>query len=68
MIWSVDQGEPIVPRRSSDLSFVGNIVQSMVAYAKGELLGQPLIALHEVDRIIAIGSDRSSPHSAETLS
>jgi NADPH-dependent glutamate synthase beta subunit-like oxidoreductase/NAD(P)H-flavin reductase len=58
VIWSVDQGEPIIPRRKSDLSFVGNIVQSMLAYAKGELVGQPLISLSDVDRIIAIGSDR----------
>ncbi|MDB5390918.1 MAG: glutamate synthase [Planctomycetaceae bacterium] len=58
VVWSVDQGEPIIPRRSHDLSFVGNIVQSMLAYAKGELVGKPLISLHEVDRIIAIGSDR----------
>jgi NADPH-dependent glutamate synthase beta subunit-like oxidoreductase/NAD(P)H-flavin reductase len=58
VIWSVDSGDPIVPRRKSDLSFVGNIVQSMLAYAKGELAGKPLISLHDVDRIIAIGSDR----------
>lgn len=58
VIWSVDSGEPIVPRRATDLSFVGNIVQSMLAYAKGELAGKPLLSLHEVDRIIAIGSDR----------
>lgn len=58
VIWSVDSGDPIVPRRKTDLSFVGNIVQSMLAYAKGELAGKPLLSLHEVDRIIAIGSDR----------
>ena len=58
VIWSVDSGDPIIPRRSTDLSFVGNIVQSMLAYAKGELKGKPLLSLHEVDRIIAIGSDR----------
>lgn len=58
VVWSVDQGEPIIPRRSHDMSFVGNIVQSILAYAKGELPGQGIISLHEVDRIIAIGSDR----------
>jgi NAD(P)H-flavin reductase len=58
VIWSVDSGDPIIPRRKSDLSFVGNIVQSMLAYAKGELVGKLLISLHDVDRIIAIGSDR----------
>jgi hypothetical protein len=30
----------------------------MLAYAKGELSGTPMIPLNEVDRIIAIGSDR----------
>lgn len=58
VVWAVDQGEPITPRRPQDLSFVGNIVQAMLAYAKGELGGPPMISLHEVDRIIAIGSDR----------
>jgi NADPH-dependent glutamate synthase beta subunit-like oxidoreductase/NAD(P)H-flavin reductase len=33
VIWSVDAGEPIAPRRPQDLSFVGNIVQAMVWYA-----------------------------------
>jgi DNA polymerase III beta subunit len=36
---------------------VGNIVQAMVAYAKGEL-GEPQVDLRDVDRLIAIGSDR----------
>jgi len=58
IIWSVDQGEAIAPRRPQDLSFVGNIVQSILAYAKGELPGQCQFSLKEVDRIIAIGSDR----------
>jgi NAD(P)H-flavin reductase len=58
VVWSVDRGDPIIPRRANDLSFVGNIVQAMLAYAKGELAGKPLVSLHEVDRIIAIGSDR----------
>jgi NADPH-dependent glutamate synthase beta subunit-like oxidoreductase/NAD(P)H-flavin reductase len=57
VIWSVDAGEPIQPRRPQDRSFVGNIVQSMLAYAKGEM-GEPLFPLHTVNRILAIGSDR----------
>ncbi len=57
VIWSVDSGEPIKARRPQDLSFTGNIVQAMVAYAKGEL-GSAKIQMNEVDRIIAIGSDR----------
>ncbi|HUJ14655.1 MAG TPA: pyridine nucleotide-disulfide oxidoreductase, partial [Thermoanaerobaculia bacterium] len=50
VIWSVDAGEPIVPRRAQDLAFVGNIVQSMTWYAQSH-------DLKSVSRIIAIGSD-----------
>ena len=58
VIWSVDQGEPITPRRPQDLTFVGNIVQAMVAFAEGRLAEVRRPNLHDVDRIIAIGSDR----------
>ncbi|RIL12274.1 pyridine nucleotide-disulfide oxidoreductase [bacterium] len=58
VVWAVDAGDPIAPRRPQDRSFVGNIVQAMLAYARGELGGAPLVPLDAVDRIIAIGSDR----------
>jgi NADPH-dependent glutamate synthase beta subunit-like oxidoreductase/NAD(P)H-flavin reductase len=58
VVWSVDAGEPIQPRREQDMAFVGNIVQSMLAYATGTLDGKCLFSLKDVDRIIAIGSDR----------
>ncbi|HLL01553.1 MAG TPA: FAD-dependent oxidoreductase [Myxococcaceae bacterium] len=58
IIWSVDSGETIEPRRPQDSAFRGNVVQAMLAYAQGTLGPKPLIALSEVDRIIAIGSDR----------
>ena len=51
------RGRAIAPRAAAGSHFRGNIVQAMVAYAKGELGAQP-IPLNEVDRIIAIGSDR----------
>lgn len=57
VIWSVDIGEPIKPRRPQDYNFVGNIVQSMLTYAKGDL-GQQLFPLNQADRILVIGSDR----------
>jgi NADPH-dependent glutamate synthase beta subunit-like oxidoreductase/NAD(P)H-flavin reductase len=57
VIWSSDVGPGIAPRRPQDRAFVGNIVQSMEAYARGDL-GEPLAKLSDVDRIIAIGSDR----------
>jgi len=53
VIWSVDAGDPIEPRRPQDLGFVGNIVQAMVWYAS-----QPRdFDLRAADRLIAIGSD-----------
>jgi NAD(P)H-flavin reductase len=57
VIWSVDDGEQIQPRRPQDRTFKGNIVQAMVAFAKGEL-GEVKVPMTDVDRIIAIGSDR----------
>ena len=60
IIWSVDKGEgvqAIVPTRPQDKSFVGNILECMIAYAKGELGEQP-ISLADVDHLVVIGSDR----------
>ena len=57
LIWTTDSGCSIEPGRPQDSHFRGNIVQAMVAYAKGEL-GAVLIPMLSVDRIIAIGSDR----------
>jgi NADPH-dependent glutamate synthase beta subunit-like oxidoreductase/NAD(P)H-flavin reductase len=57
VIWSVDDGDAIEPRRPQDRTFRGNIVQAMHAYGRGEL-GEPPIRLHEVQRVISIGSDR----------
>jgi len=58
VVWSVGQGEqPFEPSRPQDKTFVGNILESMLAYAKGELGEQP-ISLADVDHLIVIGSDR----------
>ncbi|MEQ1757932.1 MAG: FAD-dependent oxidoreductase [Vicinamibacterales bacterium] len=57
VIWSTDVGVEIVPGRPQDTHIRANIVQAMVAYAKGEL-GTPLVPINTVSRIIAIGSDR----------
>ncbi|HET7437283.1 MAG TPA: FAD-dependent oxidoreductase [Thermoanaerobaculia bacterium] len=54
VIWSVDVGEAIEPRRPQDLQFVGNIVQAMLFYAARE---NEQFQLHDVQRLIAIGSD-----------
>jgi NADPH-dependent glutamate synthase beta subunit-like oxidoreductase/NAD(P)H-flavin reductase len=61
VIWSNDIGETIKPRRPQDKTITANIVQAMLAYAKGELEingNKPLFDLSQVDRIIAIGSDK----------
>jgi NADPH-dependent glutamate synthase beta subunit-like oxidoreductase/NAD(P)H-flavin reductase len=57
VVWATDYGDPIIPQRPQDIHFRGNIVQAMLAYAKGDL-GNQIIKFSEVDRIIAIGSDR----------
>jgi NADPH-dependent glutamate synthase beta subunit-like oxidoreductase/NAD(P)H-flavin reductase len=57
VIWSTDIGAPIAPARPQDAHFRGNIVQAMLAYQNGDL-GERLVPLQSVDRIIAIGSDR----------
>lgn len=57
VIWSTDTGDEIRPMRPQDSHFRGNIVQAMVGYAEG-LFGQTKLSLKDVDRIVAIGSDR----------
>ena len=57
VVWSVDEGEPIEVHRPQDRSIVGNIVQAMETYGRGQL-GTPPLRLQEIDRIICIGSDR----------
>jgi NADPH-dependent glutamate synthase beta subunit-like oxidoreductase/NAD(P)H-flavin reductase len=57
VVWCVDSGKPFTPDRPQDRTFAGNIVEAMVAYGEGRL-GDNAIPLADVDRIIAIGSDR----------
>jgi NADPH-dependent glutamate synthase beta subunit-like oxidoreductase/NAD(P)H-flavin reductase len=57
VVWATDFGDEIQPQRPQDAHFRGNIVQAMIAYAEGRL-GEPTVKLSDVDRIIAIGSDR----------
>ncbi|MGE0359246.1 MAG: FAD-dependent oxidoreductase [Vicinamibacterales bacterium] len=57
VVWATDRGAEIAPRRPQDRHFRGNIVQAMVAYAEGRL-GEGLVPLSTVGRLIAIGSDR----------
>jgi NADPH-dependent glutamate synthase beta subunit-like oxidoreductase/NAD(P)H-flavin reductase len=57
VIWSYESGERIISRREQDLSYKGNVIEAMYAYNSNEL-GNKLVDFKNVDRIIAIGSDR----------
>ncbi len=56
VVWCCDEAPGFAPTRKQDRSFVGNIVQAMLAYAEGAL-GPAEIPLSAADRLIAIGSD-----------
>ncbi|MBE0466599.1 MAG: FAD-dependent oxidoreductase [Candidatus Desulforudis sp.] len=60
IVWAVDKrpdNDPIPVTRPQDKTFVGNIVEAMLAYARGDL-GETPIHLDDVDHMIVIGSDR----------
>ena len=60
IVWSVDNQpgvEAIQTTRAQDKSFVGNIIEAMIAYGSGDL-GETTIPLDQVDHMIVIGSDR----------
>ena len=54
VVWCCDEAPGFAPSRPGDRAFVGNIVEAMRAYAADA----PEIPLSDVDRVIAIGSDR----------
>jgi NADPH-dependent glutamate synthase beta subunit-like oxidoreductase/NAD(P)H-flavin reductase len=56
VVWCCDEAPGFAPTRPQDRAVVGNIVEAIAAYGSGKL-GRNPIALSEVDRIIAIGSD-----------
>ncbi len=59
IIWCCDEAPGFAPNpeRPQDRSFVGNIVQAMVAYASGAL-GEQAVPLRDTEHMIVIGSDR----------
>ena len=60
IVWSVDKAEgvePIPTTRPQDKSFVGNIIEAMIAYAKGDL-GETKHHLDDMDHLVVIGSDK----------
>jgi NADPH-dependent glutamate synthase beta subunit-like oxidoreductase/NAD(P)H-flavin reductase len=56
VVWVCDEAPGFTAGRVQDSAFVGNIVEAMAAYGRGEL-GEDGIPLHSVDRLIVIGSD-----------
>ncbi len=56
VVWVCDEAPGFTPGRVQDSAFVGNIVEAMVAYGRGDL-GDPEISLSSIDRLIVIGSD-----------
>ena len=56
IVWCCDQAPGFEPGRDGDFSFTGNIVEAIKAYGSGELGAAPM-ALGDVDRVVAIGSD-----------
>jgi hypothetical protein len=57
VIWACDEAPGFAPARAQDKTFVGNIVEAMIAYGSGALGATPVPMAH-ADRVIAIGSDR----------
>jgi NADPH-dependent glutamate synthase beta subunit-like oxidoreductase/NAD(P)H-flavin reductase len=61
IVWCCDEAPGFEPGRPQDRSVVGNIVEAMLAWARGELSNLSdagALRLQDADRIIAIGSDR----------
>ena len=59
VVWCCDPGpgvEAITPNRPQDKTYVGNILDTMVAYASGAL-GEISIPLSDAEEVIVIGSD-----------
>ncbi len=56
VIWCCDEAPGFTPGRVQDSAFVGNIVEAIAAYGRGDL-GDVDIPLSAVDRLIVIGSD-----------
>jgi NAD(P)H-flavin reductase len=56
VVWCCDEAPSYAPDRRQDLRFVGNLVDAMVAYSRGDL-GPVEIQIGDADRLIVIGSD-----------
>ena len=66
VVWCSDEAPGFDPSRPQDLTFVGNIVDAMLAYGAGRL-GDQTIPLAQAERVICIGSDRMMAAVAHSL-
>jgi len=67
VVWCCDEAPGFTPGRVQDKSFVGNIVEAIAAYGRGDFApgaealpaeeAEADISLHSVDRLVVIGSD-----------
>jgi len=55
ILWCCDEAPGFKPGRPQDKAFVGNMLEALIAYAKGEL-GKTDMPLNKIDRLIVIGS------------
>ncbi len=56
VIWCCDEAPGFTPGRVQDKAFVGNMLEAILAYGRGDL-DEPEIPLSTVDRLVVIGSD-----------
>jgi NADPH-dependent glutamate synthase beta subunit-like oxidoreductase/NAD(P)H-flavin reductase len=56
VVWCCDEAPGFTPGRQQDKAFVGNIVEAIEAYGRGDL-DDVEIPLSSVDRLVVIGSD-----------
>jgi NADPH-dependent glutamate synthase beta subunit-like oxidoreductase/NAD(P)H-flavin reductase len=56
VVWCCDEAPGFTPGRSQDMTFVGNIVEAMMAYAEGKLATEHW-PLTTISYLMAIGSD-----------
>ena len=67
VVWCCDEAPGFTPGRVQDKAFVGNIVDAILAYGRGDFApgaeavpaaeAESDISLHSVDRLVVIGSD-----------
>jgi NADPH-dependent glutamate synthase beta subunit-like oxidoreductase/NAD(P)H-flavin reductase len=57
VLWITGSGDPVKPRRPQDRAITAPVVEAIVQYAAGKL-GEVLIRLEDVTRLLVVGSNR----------